>query len=52
MLDPLDFLIGVHVRFDPAQEVGSLLAPAVHQKPASGVWQTHNEDQHDNGRDG
>src|ERR671920_839155 len=52
VLDPLDFLFGVHVGFDPAQEVGRLLAPAVHQKPAGGVWQTHDEDQHDNGRGG
>jgi hypothetical protein len=31
VLDPPDFLIGVHVGFYPAQEVGRLLALAVHQ---------------------
>ena len=51
MLDPPDFLIGVHVGFDPAQEVGRLLALAVHQEPAGCVRQADDEDQHDNGRD-
>ena len=31
VLDPPDFFFGVHVGFDPTQEVGRLLALAVHQ---------------------
>jgi len=52
LFDPPDFVVGVHVWFDPAQEVGRLFAPAVHQEPAGGVWQTDDEEQHDNRGDG